>query len=216
MVSISSQNRVQLWHLWLGHCSLKTLEKFIPLTAGHENMQAGASVSCEACVLETFGGLPRKSIAQNQKLESAPLKKTHSNLVSPLTYEFMEKPKHFGTLLILSTGNSVLKFLDRRSKAENAVEDTIINFYNEFNCRKGKLEKTYCIYVRRLRTDGGGANAISSVSNWLRSNGILHEGTTAYSPESNRSAGRLNRLFLDSAWAILYNSLNSDQKLWVE
>lgn len=54
--------------------------------------------------------------------------------------------------------------------------------------------------VKSFRSDGGGEYVGHSLEIWLNSRGIIHESTTPYSSDSNGSAERINRTWLDMAW----------------
>ena len=70
---------------------------------------------------------------------------------------------------------------------------------NLFNTRIGKLTTINRNSVKWIRSDGGGEYIGVEFQNWIKARRIVHEITTAYSPESNGSAERLNRTLLDMA-----------------
>lgn len=57
--------------------------------------------------------------------------------------------------------------------------------------------------VKYILTDGGGKYVFKSLDKLLRKEGMVHELTTSYSPESNGKYELLNRTLLYSSRAIL-------------
>lgn len=71
--------------------------------------------------------------------------------------------------------------------------------------------------VKWLHTDGGGDHIFHALNIWLTDQGIIHELTTPYSPESNGKAERLNRTLLDCARSMMILILfNDNDGLWSE
>lgn len=80
-------------------------------------------------------------------------------------------------------------------EAENSFNETIGTLYL-IRRKKGKW----------LRSDGGGEYISRTFTEWLGDRGIIHETTTAYSPESNGRAERPNRTIFDMARSMLIHT----------
>ena len=71
---------------------------------------------------------------------------------------------------------------------------------------------------QQLRTDNGKEVLSNNFKKWLAKKGILHELTSAYSPESNGKAERLNRTLLDMARTMFLSApqLPRHKQMWAE
>ena len=71
---------------------------------------------------------------------------------------------------------------------------------------------------KRLWTDNGKEFLSNNIKKWLAKKGILHELTSAYSPELNGKAERLNQTLLDMARTMLPSApqLPRHKQKWVE
>ena len=73
----------------------------------------------------------------------------------------------------------------------------ICELRNIFNKKLGQLLVMNRPNVKWLTSDGSGEYICKELGAWLRSEGVLHERTTADSSESNGKAERPNRTLLD-------------------
>lgn len=105
--------------------------------------------------------------------------------------------KYFVTLYDEYSGFYMVRFLKRKMDARDAVKEMMYEFENLLSskiCNLSLIERTK---VKWIRSDGEGEYNEKSFTSWLRAKGIVNDGTTAYSPESNGRAERLNRTMLD-------------------
>lgn len=88
---------------------------------------------------------------------------------------------------------------------------------NIFNEKFGQLLVMNRPNVKWFRSDRGGEYICRELGAWLRSEGTVHELTTADSPDSNGTAERLNHTLLDISCCIVLN-MNAGVKepYWAE
>jgi transposase InsO family protein len=67
--------------------------------------------------------------------------------------------------------------------------------------------------VKRLRTDGGGEYTSKKFAQYLKSEGILNETTTAYTPQSNGIVERANLTIMDRVRCML-DDAGISKKYW--
>jgi transposase InsO family protein len=73
-------------------------------------------------------------------------------------------------------------FLKHKDDAKKAIKDYVT-----------RIEKQFDTTILRFRTDGGGEYIINKdITNYFDSQGIAHEPTPPYTPESNGVAERFN------------------------
>jgi hypothetical protein len=72
--------------------------------------------------------------------------------------------------------------LKQKEDAKNAIKDYVT-----------RIEKQYSTAILRFRTDGGGEYINKDTTNYFDTQGIVHEQTPPYTPESNGVAERFNR-----------------------
>ena len=88
-----------------------------------------------------------------------------------------------------------MTLLRTKDEAAAALEEVI----QLFETQLGKK-------VKQIRSDGGGEYLNHTMAAYCSSKGILHQKTTAYSPQQNGVAERLNRTLLDRTRAMLADS----------
>jgi len=92
----------------------------------------------------------------------------------------------------------MLLFID---DAMSHMDDYILKYKSEaletFNEWKALREKESGKHVKRFRTDGGGEYTSKKFAHDLKSEGILKETTTPYTPQSNEVVERANRMIME-------------------
>ena len=87
---------------------------------------------------------------------------------------------------------SVVQFLEYKSEVTEVVQRVLTALETQSNTR-----------VRCVRSDNGGEYVNHALAQWFTSKGIVHQTTTAYTPQQNGAAERLNRTLLSKARAML-------------
>ncbi len=69
--------------------------------------------------------------------------------------------------------------------------------------------------IVKLRTDNGTEYLSTKFQEYLKSRGIQHELTVAYTPQQNKIAERMNRTLMESARSMMYRA-HLPKKFWAE
>lgn len=184
-----------LWHRRLGHPSTSTLRKLSAIPSSFN------STECEACILAKAHRSPFPSLKEHSLI---PLDLVHSDLCGPLPAS-LGKNIYFITFIDDYSRFSWVYLLKRRNAS------TITAVFNEW-ISLAENQSSYT--VKALRTDGGGEYQ-RELSPLLRNQGIEHQQTTPYLPQSNGVAERLNRSLNEAVRAMLFQA-NMPQSWWAE
>ena len=218
-VSSSVKSDYELWHKRLGHISPTTMAKSIKIVRGiniKSNPKTEADF-CEPCALGKSNRKPRSDLTDDSTVTTKPLERVYSDLVGPTRYPSLADSRYFITLLDDYSGFSMVRFLKRKGDAPVAIKSMMGEIEQLFQSKIGSLNTLTNRKIRALRTDGGGEYISKSFQKYLDEKGIKHETTTAYSPESNGAAERLNRTLLDMARTMLLNIANNQMhRFWAE
>ena len=87
--------------------------------------------------------------------------------------------------------------------------------FDKFKVYKSEVENQLERKLKRLRSDRGGEYTLSALKNFCEENGIIHEVTPPYSPQSNGVAERKNRTLMDMVNSMLLSS-GLNENLWGE
>lgn len=123
----------------------------------------------------------------------------------------MSIPSLNGSLYFLTfrddfTGYGFIRFLKKKSEASRHIQDLVTMFETDTGGRS-------CIII--LRSDNGGEYMSKELIQWISSKGIVHQTSTAKTPEQNGVAERYNRTILESAKSMLYSS-TLGTRFWAE
>jgi len=121
---------------------------------------------------------------------------------------------HSGPMLVESLGGKryFVTFIDDYSRCCMVHfmkhKSEIINKFREFET----IVTNECdLKLGALRTDNGGEYISREFQEYLKSRGIRHEPTIAYTPEQNGVAERLNRTLVEAARSMIsHGGLNSN------
>jgi hypothetical protein len=121
----------------------------------------------------------------------------------------MPTPSPNGSLYFLTfrddySGYGFIRFLKRKSEANEHIQDLIARFETETG-------RSIVIF----RSDNGGEFMSKDLIQWLAKRGIIHQTSTPKTPEQNGVAERYNRTILESMKSMLHSS-TLPVKLWAE
>ncbi|KAK4391658.1 Retrovirus-related Pol polyprotein from transposon RE2 [Sesamum angolense] len=170
------------WHSRLGHPSLPTLQKILPIDS--------ARLECESCEL---GKHHRASFPPRvEKRSSSPFTLVHSDIWGPCRFESLRGFRYFITFIDDYSRMTWVYLLKDRSQ----VPTIITSFYNE-------IYTQFSVNIRILRTDNALEFVQKSVSDFCNSKGILHQTSCPYTSQQNGVAERKHRHLLDVARTIM-------------
>ena len=213
-----------MWHKRMEHVSEETLRKTTPLVQGMplQPTQGVGEGKFERCSLRKSCRSPRPSASDESKKATVPLELVHADIVGPIKHSSLSGKQYFVPLYDDSTGVSLVRFIKTKDAAGAAIKEMITSLESLRQNRVRNLQitcyETEQDRMRRLRTDNGMEFLSNNFRKWLAKKGIHHELTSAYSPESNGKAERLNRTLLDMARTMLLSvpHLPKKKHMWAE
>ena len=186
-----------LWHRRLGHLGYVNCSRLPAIVDGINTTSAefiaAADDVCGDCLIGRHEREPRVS---NRPKATEPLERLYVDLAGPFPVTSIDGERYYLIMVDEATRYTWVEPIKSKGDSEQVLRDII---YGEMK-RTGKA-------VRYIRSDGGGEFLSNSLSSEWIANGIEHETTTHYSPESNGLAERSNRVIMEKA-----RSLMSDAK----
>jgi hypothetical protein len=165
-----------------------------------EKVQPTATATQGHAHESSCGPFPKSSSRQvNTKLDLV-----HMVVCGPLPESSLGGSRYVATFLDEYSQLSVVCHVAYKSEVEDTVQQVLIMLEVQSGCK-----------VKVVRTDRGGEYINHSLSQWFKSEGIIHEITAPYTPQQNGAAERLNRTLFDKVRAMLFDSKLS-RKLWAE
>src|SRR5579859_4444828 len=193
------------WHEHLGHVSKNTLLKFgesaIEDLHLDKSTSENQSLPCKPCILSKHHRTPFSSWYRRH---GKPLKLVHS--------DFCES-----NITSLGGGKHVLTFTDDATNhgmvyvLPNKSSSTVLKAFKEY---QAWAERQSGCKIKELRTDRG-KEYMGEMIEYVKSQGIEHNPTAGYSPQSNGVAERMNRTRFEMACTML-DSSGAPLELWAE
>jgi transposase InsO family protein len=187
-------DQADLWHRRLGHLGMDNLHLLANngLVTGIPPLPA--KPRGHSCMVCDRSKMPRLSFPTAPARRTQPLDLLHMDLCSTgiLTHT---GARYIATITDDASRLSFVALLRFKDDAGPMLQDIIAQVETQLG-RK----------VKSIRSDGGGEYLNHAMSEFCASKGILHQKTTAYSPQQNGIAERLNRTLLDRARAMLLES----------
>lgn len=188
----STTQCLSLWHQRLAHLNCKTILKMVRTNAvdGLElNNDQLKNQLCEGCI---FGKMSRSPFpTSNTKAEDiGHIIHSDIGIVPMMTpggecyYAIFKDDYSNWTSVVLM-------------KKKSDVADYFIKFAAFVNTATGKT-------VKILRTDGGKEYDNTYLNNYLAKSGIIHQTSTAYTPQQNGVSERMNRTAIESTRSSLH------------
>ena len=174
-----------------------------------KNLVIGAKVKkcetqsfCEGCVKGKIHKKPFKPIGEIRTERKLQL--VHSDVCGPMQNMSNGGNRYFVTFTDDYTRHCTVYFLRDKSEVFEKFKE-----FESLMTRESGLE------IGTLRTDNGGEYLSNVFQHYLKSKGIRHETTVAYSPEQNGVAERLNRTLVESARAMIAHA-GLSKSYWAE
>jgi hypothetical protein len=177
------------WHRRLGHISVDSVLKMVKngIVKGMSIVRSRAlSTLCVPCQkgAQTRTPIPSKT----ETCLSEVLGRVFSDLCGKIDPPTREGFQYFITFTDDASRYLLIRFLKLKS-------DALANFKEMVTEAETQTGKS----VKILRSDGGGEYISGDFKAYLKSKGIIHEMTNAYTPPENGVAERLNRILLEHA-----------------
>lgn len=193
-MSKQTKNTAMLWHRRLGHTNFQTLKKMRDgAVTGIEFDDDDREIKqCEICPKGKQTRIPFKpsSTKTTQLLELI-----HSDLCGPMETQSIGHAKYLLTFIDDHSKKVFVYFL----KSKSEVLDSFKTFKNYIECQTG-------LKIKTLRTDNGGEYCSNEFNRYCKVNGIQHQLSTAYTPQQNGVAERMNRSLIEKAKCLLFDA----------
>ncbi|KAL8124691.1 hypothetical protein AgCh_012369 [Apium graveolens] len=179
-----------IWHARLGHLNFGALKnmmnlELIPKYTIEKNSK------CQVCVSAKQIRKPFHNVVRDSDL----LDLVHTDICEFGGVLTKDQFRYFITFIDDSSRYCYVYLLRHKDEA-----------LSKFIIYKTEVEKQTSKLLKRLRSDRGGEYTSNAFNEFCANNGIVHEVTPPYTPESNGVAERKNRTFKDMINSMLINS----------
>ncbi|UYV76012.1 hypothetical protein LAZ67_13002147, partial [Cordylochernes scorpioides] len=189
-----SNDNISLWHRRLNHLNEAYMKEII-----QRNVVLGFNVKlknlpeCEACIMGKLTRQPYHPVTTN--CTSKPLELVHMDLCGPMPHQSLGGSKYFFVLVDDFSRRTFIYFLKNKDETLGKFEEFKTRVENELNLK-----------IKDVRTDNGTEFTNHRFKNFSIKNGIHHQLSTTYSPQSNGVAERVNRTLIETARTLLFDS----------
>ena len=197
----------ELWHRRLGHlgfdnlAKLQRLEMVKGINVTPEEFEAAGQATCEPCIRSKQHKVHRPL---SESDTDAPLELLHMDVCGPMPLPSVGGRYYLATYLDDYSKLSIVRSIAAKSEVATLTIEVIELLENQSGRR-----------LRVIRSDNGTEYLNKTLSDYLKSKGILHQTTVRYTPEQNGAAERLNRTLLERMRAMLEDS-KMPKELWAE
>lgn len=184
---------VSKWHRRLSHVNDKYVQRLIKekLAIGINNEIK--NVNCEFCKMCNLSRKPHKNVMYDQSEELLDL--VHLDVCGLLPVNSIGGSRYILLIIDDYSGMYFTYFLKNKS-----------DVFSTFQTFKERCENTLGRKIKRIRTDNGTEFNNKQFDELIRRDGIEHQKTVPYNPESNGKVKRGNRVLLERARTTLYES----------
>ena len=205
MLAMYSKDSTTLWHNRLGHVSHSVLSRMQKLDAvdgfDYAPKATKSKPLCEPCVLAKQTRLPFNHAVTDAE---NPLALVYADTMGPFEVESMG-----GSLYVLVVVDDHSRFCEVCCIASKGdCTDSLLKILAKWQRRTGRK-------LLALRTDGGGEYVNDVLDSALAAQGVEHQLTTSYSPQSNGRVERQNRNLVERALAMMCLA-GAPKMLWAD
>jgi len=193
-VAMKSENEAMMWHRRFGHINYQSLVKMKNGLVDGMNFENDESAikSCDVCPQGKQCVLPfEKSSRKTTEI----LQLIHSDLAGPMETQSVGKAKYLLTFIDDFSRKVFVYFLS----SKNEVFSKFVEF-------KKFIENQTDKKIKVLRSDNGGEYVTNQMDSFCKESGILHQKTTAFTPQQNGVAERMNRSLIEKAKCLLFDA----------
>lgn len=187
----NNNNTSFIWHRRLGHVNFDTLKQISKTANGLDFVDVKAA-QCETCIMGKQSRIP---FPKEGKRSEEPLQLVHSDVCGPMSENSLGGGRYFVTFLDDFSRKLFVYIL--REKSE--VYSKFIEFKNLTERQTGRK-------IKMLRTDNGTEYVNKSFLNFCKSNGVIHQKSTTYTPQQNGMAERMNRTIMEKVRCMLIDA----------
>ncbi|GBP51447.1 Retrovirus-related Pol polyprotein from transposon TNT 1-94 [Eumeta japonica] len=185
----------------MAHLNFQDLTKIVKNTNDVKISKKDDKLTWLTCLEGKKKRLPFK---HNESKTTKLLVLVPSNICGQIETRSLGGANYFMTFIDDYSKKVFVYFLHKKSEA--------LEKFKEF---KNQVEKQLEFHIKYLRSDKGLEYVNSSFSEFLKSNGIIHQTTTPYTPEQNEVSERMNGTLVEEAKCLLINA-NLPKVYWAE
>ena len=203
-LSLKGANMSKIWHERLSHINMSYIKNTIGKHAaiGINENDLKDDFDCDICHIgkEARKPFPRRAATRS----TLPGEMIHADIAGKMPMPSLGGSSFFLLLKDDYSGFRTVYFLKHKSDTPRLVQQ-FIKF----------LERQTGNKLKAFRSDNGTEFTNSTLQEFFKQNGIIHETTVPYCPESNGRAEREIRTIKDSARSLLHQH-NVPEFLWAE
>ena len=204
MVAAPALVSAELWHRRLAHINSSDLNKMRNGIVQGVTFSTPSDTKKENCIICCEGKQTRLPFTQSKHDCTDTLQIVHADVCGPMETKSIGGSRFFLLFVDSYSRMTFIYFL----KHKNEV-------FQKFKDFKAIVENQQDKKIKILRTDNGGEFCSSVMESYLTKEGIIHQKTTAYTPEQNGVCERANRTVIEKARCLLFDAKLS-KKFWAE
>ncbi|UYV74272.1 hypothetical protein LAZ67_11002772 [Cordylochernes scorpioides] len=193
--SDTSNDKISIWHRRLNHLNQAYMKEMTQgnLVYGHDIKYRNLP-ECDSCIMGKLSREPYNPVTRNNTTE--PLELIHMDLCGPMANKSLGGSRYFFVLVDDFSKRTFVYFLKTKDET-----------FDRFRYFKARVENELNLKIKDVRTDNGTEFINDKFKGFLIKNGIHHQLTTTYSPQSNGVAERINRPLVETARTLLIDSM---------
>ncbi|KAH9744862.1 hypothetical protein KPL70_003863 [Citrus sinensis] len=198
--AVSEEDRTKLWHLRLGHMSIKGLQEL-----SKQGLLVGDRIQqlefCENCI---FGKSHRSKFNKGEHMSKQVLDYAHTDLWGPAQVPSLSGGRYFMSLIDDYSRKVWIYILKTKDQA-----------LEKFKVWKSLVENQSGFKLKCLRTDNGLEFCSKVFEEYCQKYGIKRHKTVRFTPQQNGLAERMNSTLVDKTRCMLINS-KLPRSVWAE
>ncbi|KAH9662167.1 hypothetical protein KPL70_024758 [Citrus sinensis] len=198
--AVSEEDKTKLWHLRLGHMSIKGLQEL-----SKQGLLGGDRIQqlefCENCI---FGKSHRSKFNKGEHMSKQVLDYAHTDLWGPAQVPSLSGGRYFMSLIDDYSRKVWIYILKTKDQA-----------LEKFKVWKSLVENQSGFKLKCLRTDNGLEFCSKEFEEFCQKHGIKRHKTVRFTPQQNGLAERMNRTLVDKTRCMLINS-KLPRSFWAE
>ena len=180
----TSNVKLDLWHRRLGHLHARMVQQMLPKEKFDKS-----KLECMCCIQGKLARAPfRRSDSKSKEI----FELVHTDVCGPFDVATMSGHRYFVTF-IDDMSRFCFTYLIK-------LKSEVFAKFEEFSAM---ISNAHGKRVKILRSDNGGEYSSMEFKEYMRTRGIQHQTTVAYTPQQNGLAERMNRTLLDSVRSML-------------
>lgn len=197
--NVMSCRDTDIWHKRLGHLNFQSLSKMKKFVKGIDT-----KINPEFCDTCAFAKQCRNPFDGTRTRAKRPLELVHSDVCGPSSVASYDGKRYFVTFVDDWSHMVVVYLMAKKSET-----------FECFKAFKAVAESYHNVKVHRLRCDQGGEYSSNEFKAFCKDQGVSLEYTTAYTPQLNGVAERMNRTLVEKGRSLLVQA-NLPKLLWGE